>query len=239
MEPTEFRTDVIRPIECAKEAWALIKPNYWLVFAMCLLGIWLSGVTLDFLLGSMVCGIFYALLKVVDGKMPEFSDLWKGLAFFIPGAIVTLFIAVPILIVYAIIYGPIFYAVYLNPSMSDKEFAALLTSGLLLDSIVLVGMVCFHTLLLFAFPLIVDRGLGPMAAILTSAKAVWSNLSGVSRLIFVQFVISFVGFAMVCFGIYLVIPLIFASNAVAYRKVFPAMNIPNLNPPPPNAYSGL
>ena len=31
MQNTEFTTGQIRPIECVKEAWALIKDEYWLL----------------------------------------------------------------------------------------------------------------------------------------------------------------------------------------------------------------
>ena len=34
MNDIEFRTGVIRPLECFKEGWELIKPNYWLIFGI-------------------------------------------------------------------------------------------------------------------------------------------------------------------------------------------------------------
>src|SRR5262249_45009496 len=148
---------------------------------------------------------------------------------------VTLFVLIPLLVVYGIMYGPIFYAIYRNPGMSDQELIALMTGGMLIDVILIIGMVCFHTLLLFAFPLVVDRQFGALKAVFISAKAVWANLSGVTGLIGIQFILTTVGGLLLCFGIYLVIPIIFATNAVAYRKVFPALSAPHLNPPPPNA----
>ena len=47
-------------------------------------------------------------------------------------------------------------------------------------------------------------------------------MRGVAGLILVNFVLAFAGYAALCFGIYFVIPVIIATNAVAYRKVFPA-----------------
>jgi hypothetical protein len=32
--PLEFRTGVIKPLECIKEGWALIKDQYWLFFGI-------------------------------------------------------------------------------------------------------------------------------------------------------------------------------------------------------------
>jgi len=239
MEPTEFRTGTIKPIECAKEAWAIIKPNYWLLFATCVVGIWISGVTLYILLGAMFCGIFVTLLKAVDGRQPEFPDLFKGFRYFGPGFVVMLFFAVPLLAVYSVIYGPVIYAIYTDPGMSNEKLMALMTGSLIIDLVLVLAVVCFHTLLVFAFPLVIDRGFGPVRALVTSTKAVWANLNGVVGVIVVQMALSFLGGLLLCFGIYFVVPVIFAVYAVAYRKVFPDMAAPHLNPPPPNAYSGL
>ena len=98
-----------------------------------------------------------------------------------------------------------------------------------------VAMVCFHKLLMFSFPLIVDRNLGAFAAMSLSARAVWNNLGGVAGLYGVGFVLSLAGMLAFCVGIYFVIPIIIAGNVLAYRKVFPAPGSTNV-PPAPNAF---
>ena len=90
-------------------------------------------------------------------------------------------------------------------------------------------MVCFHTLLIFSFPLIVDRGMGGFQSMKISAKAVWMNLGSVVGLIMVNFVLALIGYLALCVGVYFVIPIILAGNAVAYRKVFPAPDALLLN----------
>ena len=100
-------------------------------------------------------------------------------------------------------------------------------------------MVCLQTLLLFTFPLIIDRNLSAVEAIKTSARAVLKNMGGIIGLLGVSFVISIVGYLALCVGLYFVIPIIVAGFAVAYRKVFPNLNASNANnPPPPNAFRG-
>jgi len=42
----EFRTGVIKPIECVKEGWELIKSDYWLLFAVTLVGVLIGAMTL-------------------------------------------------------------------------------------------------------------------------------------------------------------------------------------------------
>src|ERR1041385_1083243 len=107
----EFRTHVIKPVECVKEAWEIIKPDYWLLFAITLVGVLIGGMTLYILLGGMVCGIYYVYLKKIDSRGPVvFDELWKGMSWILPGLIVTAFIIVPMLVVYGFIYVPLILA---------------------------------------------------------------------------------------------------------------------------------
>ena len=45
MEPnlTDFHQGVIRPVDCLKEGWALIKDQYWLFFGISLVGLLIGG----------------------------------------------------------------------------------------------------------------------------------------------------------------------------------------------------
>jgi len=108
MQNTEFRIGVIKPVECVKEGWELIKGEYWLLFAITLVGVLIGGFTMYILFGAMFCGIFYCYLRKIDGRPIAFEDLWKGFEWFAPGLLVTLFIVVPIIILYVIIYTIIF-----------------------------------------------------------------------------------------------------------------------------------
>lgn len=238
MQNTEFRTGVIRPVECFKEGWELIKAQYWLLFAVSLVGMLIGGATMYILLGAMVCGIFYCYLQKIDGKTFQFEDLFKGFNYILPGLVVVLFIVVPMIVVYAGIYFPVLAAILMGSKLSESDFMALLTGSLIVDFIFIVVMVCLHTLLMFAFPLIVDRNLSGWQAMKTSARAVWNNLGGVAGLWAVGFAVNLVGLMIFCIGVYLTIPILIAGNIVAYRKVFPRQNEPVFNPPTPDAYRG-
>ncbi|HTH52201.1 MAG TPA: hypothetical protein VL501_09725, partial [Pyrinomonadaceae bacterium] len=87
--------------------------------------------------------------------------------------------------------------------------------------------------------LIVDRDLSSLDAIKLSARAAFKNLGGIGGMIAVNFVLALVGEAACGVGLYLVIPILMAANVVAYRKVFPALSRPTLEPPPPTAYPEL
>lgn len=238
MPNTKFKIGVIRPVECFKEGWELIKDQYWLLFGITLVGAMIGGASLYIAFGAMICGIFYCYFQKIDGRAVKFEDLFKGFDYFLAGLIVVIFIVVPLIIVYAFIYLPFIIAIIMGSKLSQSEFITLLTSSLLIDLIFVVLMVCLHTLLIFSFPLIVDRNLSGWQAMRLSARAVWGNLSGVAGLFVVGFGINLVGMLLFCVGIYFTVPIIIAGNIVAYRKVFPRLEEPSFIPPPPDAYRG-
>lgn len=239
MQDLEFKTGVIRPVECVKEGYALIKDDYWILFVVWIVGSILSSISLLTAAGAMMCGIFYCYLRAIDGNEVKFDDLWKGMQWFLPGLVVMLVIVVPILVVYGVVTVPVFMAAAMGGDLSDDELMRLLFGALAVEFVLLVIMVCLHTLLMFAFPLIVDRNLGAVAAMKMSARAVFKNMNGVLGLIMVNFGLVLVGVLAFCVGLYFVIPVVIAGNVVAYRKVFPKVDEGNYAPPPPDAYGGM
>lgn len=236
MKELNFKVGEIQPLECYKEGWEIIKDDYWLLFAICLLGGLIGGITLYILLGAMVCGIFYSFLQKIDTGKVQLDDLWKGFKVLGPSFLVTLVIVIPLLFVYGIIYVPFLIAISMGSNLSGDEFMGLFIGALAIDSIFLLAMVCFHTLLLFSFPLIVDRKLSAMQAMKTSAKAVWQNLAGVGGLIGIQFLLMLLGMLTCGLGFYFLTPIMIAGLAIGYRKVFPAQNETISDPPPPDSY---
>ncbi len=235
---TEFKTGVIRPVECFKEGWELIKDQYWLLFAISLVGMIIGGFSMYILLGAMMCGIYYCYLQKIDGKTLEFDGLWVGFQKWLPSLLLTLLIIVPAIILYIVIYIPFILVMAMGSKLSSDELAAVFIGSLVLDFVLIVLMTCFHTLLIFSFPLIIDRNLGAWESVTVSAKAVWKNLGGVAGMIGVAMVGSIVGVLLTCgLGAYFLFPIMFAGYAVAYRKIFPAPENPSFNPPP-SAFQG-
>jgi len=239
----EFTTGRIRPIECVKEAYELIKDEYWLLFAVSLVGAIIGGVSMYIVLGPMICGIYLCYLIKIDGGRVDFNDLWKGFDYFGRSLLVTIVVVVPIVVyivaIFATIYGPLIMKAVGGSRVSDEDMLTTLGVGLVVDIVVAVAMVCIHSLLMFAYPLIVDRGLPSVGAIKLSARATLRNAAGIGGMIAVNFLLALAGEAAFCVGIYLVIPLIMAANVVAYRRVFPATRPPILEPPMPSAYPEL
>jgi hypothetical protein len=232
MSDIQFNTGVIRPVECFKEGWEIVKPDFWLLLGIAFVGGLIAGATLLILAGAMYCGIFYCYLKKVDGQPLSFDDLWKGMNWWLPGLGVVAIIFVPIIVEYIFIYISLIGAIVAGANLGESETLGLILGALGVHFVILFAMVCFHTLLVFSFPLIVDRNLGAIAAMTTSARAVWQNLGGVVGLIGVQIVLVLLGEMACGIGLYFVLPIIIAGNMVAFRKVFPAAGNPGFNAPP-------
>ncbi|MBK8467020.1 MAG: hypothetical protein IPL32_14460 [Chloracidobacterium sp.] len=242
-ETSEFNAGAIKPIECVREGWELIKDEYWILLGISIVGALIGAISMYVLIGAMICGIFACYLKKIDGGRVVFDDLWLGFKFFWPSLLVTLAIVVPIvvftIIMFMTIYLPIITAAVMGNKANEGAILGTFLVGLVIDIVVAVVMVCIHSLLIFSFPLIVDRGLSSWDSMKLSARAVIKNLGGIGGLILVNMGLALLGELAFCIGLYLMIPIITAANVVAYRKVFPAANPRNFAPPPPNAYEGI
>ena len=239
MANTDFKTGVIKPIEIFKESWQLIKDQYWLLFGITIAGVLIGAFSMYVLIGAMMCGIYYCYLQKIDGKNLAFEGIWKGFDKFLPALLVTILIVVPLIIVYLIIYLPIIMAAMMESKISSDELTQMFIGAIAVDSVLILLMTCFHTLLIFAYPLIIDRNLGAWQSIVVSSKAVWRNLSGIVGMIGVVFVVALPITVLTCgIGLYLMLPIMLAGYALAYRKIFPAIIDKTYNPPSPDAYRG-
>ena len=249
MQNAEFRTGVIRPVECFKEGYELIKDQYWLFFAIVLVGMLIAGVIpLGVGMGAMFCGIYYCLFQKMNGQQVQFEALFKGFNYFIPGLVATLILIVPALIsaifVYASMFAVLFASMDSRGNLSEAAIWGMM--GTMFVEMIILWLILgsLHVFLMFAYPLIVEKNMSGWDAFRLSARAGWANLSGVVGLILVEFVLGITSYILSIFifglGVYLVMPIMFAGVLVAYRKVFPAAgNFPpaeNFPPSPPNAF---
>ena len=239
MRNLEFQTGVIRPVEVYKEAWAIMKDEYWLIFAITLVAMLLGSIVPLVLIGPAMCGLYMCLLDKVDGRKVVFDRLFKGFNYFLPGVIVALIIVVPIIFLFIVAYAPMIAIAFTGTRLSEEEVWTFIGGVLLTEFVAAVIMTFLHSLIIFAFPLIVDRGLNGSEAVKLSARAVWANRGGVAGLFGVGILVAIVGYLAFCVGIYLAVPVLMMAMTVAYRKVFPSLEPLNHEPPPPSAYPGL
>lgn len=239
----EFKTGVIRPVECMREGWDLIKDQYWLFFAVTLVGMLIAGIVpFGILIGAMFCGIYYCLFQKMNGQRITFEGLFKGFDYLVPGLIATLVLIVPAVILGILAYIPL---VLMQLSMMtsknpnpDEMFAYL---GFFAVEMIALWLILgtIHAFLFFAYPLIVEYKLSGMEAFKLSAKAVWKNLGGIVGFIALEVVMIIIGYLLCVVGVYLTLPIMFAGALVAYRKVFPPLGGNTFGaPPPPSAFQG-
>ncbi len=223
-----FNAGAIRPVECVREAWELVKGEYWPLFAISLVGGLIGGFTMYVLIGAMICGIFTCYLKRIDGAGPvAFEDLWKGFQYLGSSALATIILVVPIvvymIVLFVTMYSPLITAAVLGKNVDPSIILGMFGAAIAVDIVVAIAMTCIHSLMIFSFPLIVDRKLSSWAAIKLSARAAMKNMGGIAGLIGLNLLLVMLGQMAFCVGIYFVIPILTASNLVAYRKVFPRL----------------
>ncbi len=241
MITNEFQSGVIRPVECMKEGWALIKDDYWLFLGITFVGMLVGGIIPFGLgIGAMFCGIYFVMLQKLNGQRFEFGDLFKGFNYFVPALVTSLIFIIPSLIAVFVLYASVIALAFAVMTAQNEALLVGALATVCVEVIILwLVLGSLHALVMFAYPLIVERNLNGVDAFKLSAKAVWANLSGVIGIILLEFVMGIVGSMALGIGAYFVLPIMFAGVLVAYRKVFPSLNNnQSYNPPQPNMYQG-
>ena len=237
----EFKRHAVQPVECFKRGWDLIKDQYWLFVGMSLVGLLIgNAVPLGILMGPMMCGLYLALLKRHAGETVEFGALFKGFDYFVDGMIAGILHAIPIILIILPFYVFMFAAQFAmmasggsngapNPAAAFGFLAVIgigLPIMLILLMIVSVGFV-------FVYPLIVDRRLSGVNAVKHSFKAGMANFWSLFGLLLLNGLVVLAGACACIIGMYFVLPITFAAQAVAYTQVFGSAPRPALNTPPP------
>ncbi|MDQ2747274.1 MAG: hypothetical protein M3T96_08450 [Acidobacteriota bacterium] len=238
-----YTVGAVHPVECLKEGWAMIKDQYWLILAICFVGMLLAGIVpFGIIYGPMMCGIYLCLLHKKDYGHVSFETLFKGFDFFLPSFVASLFMLVPAFVLGIMFYIPLIVMQFrmMGKGKPDPGDMAAYFSFFCIGMVILmIVFLILHTLLLFAYPLIVEHKLSGVEAFKTSYRAVFKNFSGIAGLIALHFCLIILGYCLCFVGVYLMLPLMFASSVNAYRHIFPRSNRENFDaPPPPDAYHG-
>jgi uncharacterized membrane protein len=145
LEQEQFRVGVIRPVELFKETWELIKDEYWLIFAITLLGMVIASLVPFVLIGPMMCGIYMALLAKIDGGKADLQLLFKGFDRFLPSLVLTIIIVAPFIIMLLGIYIPMIAMAFAGERMSGNELLLFIGVLLAIELVLGVIMVIVHS----------------------------------------------------------------------------------------------
>ena len=250
-----FNRGAINAGECVSTAWEMIKAKYGIYLGMALLA-WVMISCIPclniFLMGPVMGGIFYVGLRDMKNEPIDFGMMFKGFENFVPLMVIGLIQSIPGIISQGLQYS--LRIGQLAGGGSPRGGATFFQStGTLPDLIAGVGLVViliasaafivfaffWWAVFFFAIPLAMDHGLPVVEAIKLSARAAMANLGGLLVLMIIEGLVVLLGMLLICVGLLLVsIPVIFLTNVVAYRMVFPANNDSpfNYNPPDPGMY---
>src|SRR6266705_6377963 len=239
---TDFNTKVIKPTECVKEGWELIKDQYWLFLGISFVGMLIGGAFAIVLMGPMMCGIFLCLFQRQRHQLVEFGMLFKGFDHFLQSLLVMLIKMIPIVILMVPFYLIMVIIMFTgmpreqtNPAEASRFLFTFFGFELVFISILMLVGILVEIFLMFAFPLVVDRRLPAIDAVKLSIKAGKENFGGVLGLLLLNALFGLVGMLCCFVGVYFYLPVAFASQVVAYRRIFPELGSPFPSPPPPPA----
>jgi hypothetical protein len=254
MTNIQFNRGAIDASGCISQGWELIKKNYWMYLGIAVLAIIIAGCIpfiKFFLVGPIMVGIYYTLLRDMRGERVDFGMMFKGFEKFVPAMCVGLIQAVPG-IIFTVIQWTFdlsrFFMIrgagggtYRGGEPDLSGLMALFTGVYL---VFVLGFVLFSFIwsisFFFVMPLMAEHNIGPIDAIKLSASAAWSNVGGIILLSILLGLIMFASFFALCIGIFFALPLVYGAIAVAYRQVFPPL-VPvfqNNAPPTPDMYGG-
>lgn len=236
-----FTPGAVQPMVCLRAGYDLIRDQYWLFVGMCFVGILIgSAVPLGILMGPMMCGLYVAIFQKHRGKQVEFGTLFKGFDYLGESIIATLIHVIPIVIVivpfYIVFYG---FLLFVVPRSGEPDPTALLGFFgvfFVLFIVVMLLILLVSVLFTFTYPLIVDRRLGGVDAVRTSARAALANFWPLLGLLLLTGLMGFLGVLLCYVGMFLVFPVTFAATSMAYGQVFGLKDegpiVPGPPPPP-------
>lgn len=254
MTNIQFQSGGIDAGGCVSNAWEMLKANYGIYLGISLLAMILTGCIpcLNlFLIGPVVGGIYYVVLRDMRGEPIEFGMMFKGFEKFVPLMVIGLIQSIPGVIAQVIQYGVRFAEIGMGGMGNGRDFDFFQSSSrnpaleggmVVLIIVVAIAFMIFSVIwwavFFFAVPLAMEYDMGPIDAIKLSARAGMSNIGGLIVLLIFEALVGLVGFLLICIGMFLIsIPVIYIANAFAYRQVFPLIEQQfNMTPPPPTAY---
>ena len=210
--------------EWLQEGFELYKQNFGVLVLASLVAMVLSGVTFGILAGPMFAGVVIICLGLYDKQPRQVGDVFKGFGFFVQTFL------------FVLVWGIIAFVISLILNIIP-------ILGQLLSMAFGLGI---SALLMFAFFLMVEKGMAFWPASMASIAMVRSNLWPFIGFGALMALIGGLGAIACGIGMIFTLPIEFCAITVAYREVFgensagfqaqasvPATSAPTITPPPP------
>lgn len=221
--------------------------SLFLIFTSVVLGfIPYAGNIISIILSApLTCGIYIVLLGKRRGEITEFSKMFQGFRSIVPTFLVTLIITLPWIFYASMMYFVVSFKDQMGGTSGISSFPGVFESQLSpffiisLLSVYLVLLI-LHVLLFFAIPLIAENNFGIVEALKLSVNGAVRNVGGIILLLILEILLSIAGVFALCIGVLLVLPVIYAANIIAYKRVFPDTKNEFFDEPPqPDYYNGM
>lgn len=192
------------------KGFEIYKQNLGTLLVASLIAVVLSAFTFGILAGPMFAGMILIVLDLIDGKekKPDVGRLFNGFNHFAQSL---LFMLVWGLITFA---GSFVLSFILCVGQIAAVFGSLVLNGLLM----------------FGLFLIVDKGMEFWPASMESMKVVKTQFWPLVGYYIVASVLGGLGSVACGIGIFLTLPIMICSVAVAYREFFPVQGAPQPEP---------
>jgi len=223
----EFRTDRVSSRQLVRQAWRILWPEYfWIMLAICLVGLIVASVASPFLMGPMMCGIFICCFAMMRNERPTFDMLFKGFDMFVDSLVATLIMVGVSLLLLIPLFLLMFGGMIAVVGMAGEQAGDAAAGGMMIFFLIVylaffLITVVVQILFIFSYQLIVDYNLTGVDAVKLSARAAWANLGNILRLTILFWLISTCALILCYLPILLVIPVNFLAQALLYRRVFP------------------
>ena len=234
MTHINYVSSAIEPSDCIANAWELVKRRFWLYVGVGIVTMILVSfipIVSIFLLGPVMGGFAYLVLRDMGDEPVDFGMLFKGFEKFLPLMFVGIIQAIPGIVYQGVQYASSIAELFGDSEVPDANFFQSAADG---DSVAtgftaafavfLIGYALFSIVwsyaLMFAIPLIVEHGMGIGDAVKLSFGAVFSNIGGLIVLGIWSTLVALLGMLALCVGLFMAIPVVYAAQVIAYRHVF-------------------
>ena len=223
------RAQRISPTECVSEAWRLVQSNLFITLMTLLVSYAVMGIlgaipilnwVFAFIVNpTIVAGVWLVYIRVLRGEQTSIGDIFNG---FSKGWLSTVLVNLATTVATALAVVP---AVAAIAFFAFTGRLANLSSGEILlcavPAVIFVPVMLYLSIAwLFTLPLVIDRGYGPLEAMMTSMRVVNRNLLPVFVLSILCGLVVVAGALAFCVGLILAFPIVTASLAVAYEEMF-------------------
>lgn len=244
MENVEIRNGVVDAGQCISEGWESYKANFGVFFGVTIVGLliiilvglipYVGSILAILVSGALLCGIYNTMVEA-QNQPASFSSLFKPFGQnYVAASLVYLVMILPSLIFGLTAGFAAGFSGIMQPGKADGIGIGKGLPAVFIVTAIIVWILSFSLsfFLTPAYALIADKNFGFKDAVTYSFKGVSANLGNLILLVVLQALVMLGGLALLCIGILFVMPLIYASNAAAYRAIFSSNDVQTMQQPP-------